>query len=204
MKKNVLQAIFIKLYHLTWPVVIFSGVLYWHTTSGQICDNDFTTNDTNSISIDSNIVYSNPNNPPKEWNCTDTVLTYDVYYPSNYNFTNKKLPAIFMIHGGGFKDGTTKKRSAQYCAEFAMRNFIAINIEYRTGLKDGESCFSATRMFAVYRAIQDVRGAIRKVVADEKSSSPPNYRIDLDALFIGGMSAGAITAGNVAYFNPGV
>ena len=51
----------------------------------------------------------------------------DVYYPKG---TDKPLPAIINIHGGGYVYGT-KEQSQYYCMDLARRGFTVINFSYR-------------------------------------------------------------------------
>ncbi len=52
---------------------------------------------------------------------------FDVYYPEN---TDKKLPVIIEIHGGGWMYGT-KDLNKIYSEYLAKRGFVVFNISYR-------------------------------------------------------------------------
>lgn len=52
---------------------------------------------------------------------------FDVYYPKG---TNKKLPVIIDIHGGGWFYGD-KELNKNYCLHLAQRGFCVFNISYR-------------------------------------------------------------------------
>ena len=51
----------------------------------------------------------------------------DVYYPKG---TNKPLPTIISVHGGGYVYGT-KKLYQYYCMDLAKRGFTVVNFNYR-------------------------------------------------------------------------
>ncbi|CAN5705548.1 hypothetical protein BH10BAC2_BH10BAC2_42900 [soil metagenome] len=130
-------------------------------------------------------------------------LTYEVYYPDiAYSETNK-LPVFIFFHAGGFSDCSTRQSDDLYCIEFAKRGYVAFNIEYRRGRdEDPQNKFtSASHWLALYRAIQDGRGALRTIVSREISKST-TYRIDVKNIFLAGTSSGSDVALNIAYSTP--
>lgn len=123
-------------------------------------------------------------------------LTLDVYKPANAQ--NKKFPVVFLIHGGSFRGGNKNGLSAT-CSELANNGYVAIPINYRLGWgfisKQNANCDDSVFLKqAIYRAVQDAHSAMRYIAqhADE-------YNVDKDWFFIGGRSAGAITALITAY-----
>ncbi|HXL56159.1 MAG TPA: hypothetical protein VN958_07880, partial [Chitinophagaceae bacterium] len=141
--------------------------------------------------------------------CTDgsSNLMYNVYYPNIQYSDTKKLPAIILFHAGGFSDCTNfntpnTNEMQTYCTEFAKRGFVAFNVEYRRGQEDDSltKYTSASAMLAMYRAIQDAKGAIRTIVSRELNNVTP-YRVDVQNIFIGGLSAGSIMAIEAGYYN---
>lgn len=126
-------------------------------------------------------------------------LRFDVYYPEE-NETNPlpKRPFILMIFGGGFYTGN-RASCEGYCREFARRGFVAATIDYRLG-KDNPNINQCacnetlSHERAVYRALQDAHAAMRYFVHNANE-----YKIDTNALFVGGYSAGAVTALNLVY-----
>lgn len=138
--------------------------------------------------------------------CSDgsSGLKYKVYYPNIQYSDTRKLPAIILFHSGGFSDCTNLNAAdiQTYCTEFAKRGFVAFTVEYRRE-KEEDSInkrMSASKFLAMYRAIQDAKGAIRSIVSKELNKTMP-FRIDLQNIFVGGASAGAIMAIAVAYYN---
>lgn len=118
-------------------------------------------------------------------------LLLDMYSPSKVDDDLVLRPAIVIIHGGAFVFGD-KSEWRQECIEFAKRGFVAISIKYRLGLSTTVEGIKE----AVYRANQDANAAMRFIV-----HYASDYGIDSNYLFIGGGSAGAITALNVAYLS---
>jgi poly(3-hydroxybutyrate) depolymerase len=132
----------------------------------------------------------------------NAVLNYEVYYPNiSYSDANK-LPAFVMFHSGGFSDcSNTQNGAEQVCMQFAQRGYVAFNVEYRRGRnEDPQSKYtSASHWLALYRGVQDGKGALRTIVARENARSQP-YRIDVSRIFVGGTSSGTDLALMVAYF----
>jgi len=133
-------------------------------------------------------------------NCTDgsSNLVYEVYYPNITYSDTKKLSAFIFFHDGGFSDCTNFHSGIEtqtYCIEFAKRGFVVFNVEYRRGkMEDSIGKYtSASRFLALYRSIQDARGAIRTIVSRELSKVTP-YRINVHHIFLGGPSSGAVMA----------
>lgn len=135
-------------------------------------------------------------------------LRYDVYYPVGHNYTDCPLPAVIYVHGGGFSDCSPMGGNSDVGIAFAQRGFVFFNIEYRAGrrLSSNGAYNSVQQELATYRASQDVRGAVRSIIKRQREQfalplpQRKPYQIDTNYLFIGGNSAGSITALNVAYY----
>src|SRR3954471_788244 len=131
--------------------------------------------------------------------CTDgsSNLIYEVYYPNMQYSDTRKLPAFIFFHDGGFTDCINfhSAPTVTYCTEFAKRGFVVFNVEYRRGkVEDINTKYtSASRWLALYRSIQDVRGAIRTIVSRESNKVTP-YRINVRHIFLGGPSSGSVMA----------
>lgn len=127
-------------------------------------------------------------------------------------------PFILLIHGGGFRAGC-RTLIANECMEFAKRGYVVAAIDYRLGWVPGDEkkfckgfCFdgacnivltspcrkglSDSLDFAVYRSIQDADAAMRYV-----AHYADNFNVDKRYFYVGGYSAGAITAVNLSYMN---
>lgn len=102
----------------------------------------------------------------------------DVFYPEN---TNKKLPVIIDIHGGGLMMGD-KDSNRVYCSVLAKKGYTVVAINYRL-------CPDV-----LYPSqIQDVAAAFKWV-----HDNADKYFINLDKVYVTGDSAG----GNLAYYVP--
>jgi hypothetical protein len=80
---------------------------------------------------------------------------------------------------------------------FAQKGYACASIDYRTGFFPIDS---ANAVKAVVRAVQDLKGAIRFFYKDVATGTN-TYNIDTNRIYIGGSSAGAITALHVAYLD---
>ncbi|RCH53913.1 hypothetical protein DJ568_15350 [Mucilaginibacter hurinus] len=122
-------------------------------------------------------------------------LLLDFYEPRGDKA--KKRPLIIYVHGGGFQGGTRKWPSIRIiCQKLAMRGYAVASIDYRLDPTFGIKLFSTykellpdTNRRAMTDAMHDLKAAIRFFRA-----SAQRYRIDTANIFIGGESAGAITA----------
>lgn len=139
--------------------------------------------------------------------CAPTDLFYRVFYPTDVNYTTCALPAVIMFHGGGFEDCTglgNGDDAITICQEFAKKGFVAFDVEYRRGNYNDEDYVTAQGPLAIYRAQQDARGAIRCIIQRQinlgANITGDPYRIDTNNVFLGGSSAGSITAMMCAYY----
>ncbi len=147
----------------------------------------------------------------------ETALKYKVTYAASnlqlgvgmggHDYQAVKLPVMIILHPGGFKECTSYDDifTEQLATEFARKGFVVFQIEYRTGRTvDGNGTLtSAQEHLAPYRGIQDIRAAAKLILtrntANIANSNYKKFLIDPDQFFIGGASAGAGIALNVAY-----
>ncbi len=131
------------------------------------------------------------------YNGTTANLQMNIWKPVGDN--NISRPMILWIHGGGFFTGNKNDMDA-IAQAYAERGYIAATMSYRLGFY-GNLFFSAPFTYdssevirAAYRAVQDAHGAIRflKGRAAQDSSN-------VNMAFVGGASAGSITAMHFAY-----
>ncbi|SHK32938.1 alpha/beta hydrolase [Fibrobacter sp. UWH4] len=128
-----------------------------------------------------------------ETDLTSVNLHMDIYKPKNDS--EKKRPAVLVMHGGAFAAGSKNdydQHSITYCDSLAARGYVAVAVEYRLGItavvKDKALTvdsldFSRT----VYRGIQDVRAAVRYV-----RMNADKLGVDPGRVYLIGNSAGAI------------
>lgn len=123
------------------------------------------------------------------------TLTLDMYRPTGDTQTQR--PAIVLVHGGGFRSGTSKNGAMVRMANaFAQRGYVAVSINYR--LLGDEKCAgqdppSQVCVTAALAAQHDAQAAVRWLRANATT-----YRVDASRIAIGGGSAGAAAALAVA------
>ncbi|MEO9533245.1 MAG: alpha/beta hydrolase [Crocinitomicaceae bacterium] len=122
-------------------------------------------------------------------------LKMDIYQPA-LSDNNQKRPLIILAHGGYFIFGD-KSSFAKECAYFAQSGYVAVSINYRLIDVEGDSII--TPRHAVIDAVNDMKAAVRYFTKDAASEN--KYNVDIDNIFIGGYSAGAITSLHYAYAN---
>ncbi|MCC6181275.1 MAG: T9SS type A sorting domain-containing protein [Bacteroidia bacterium] len=176
-----------KLYTLALSFVTTIGFIHAQApcSGGRYAFDTFTTVTTSSVAYGANTSFSGSN----------TTLVMDIYQPDGDTATNR--PLIIWAHGGSFIGGTrTDADMVALSQAFAKKGFVCASIEYRLGFFPFDS---ANAIKAVLRAVQDMKASIRYFYKDKQTSN--NYRIDTNNIFIGGSSAGAITALQTAYLD---
>lgn len=119
----------------------------------------------------------------------DLDLTMDIYLPKGDSLPHR--PLMMFVHGGAFFIGD--KASIPYrkwCKHFASLGYVCVSINYRLGFRVSAKSIERT----AYQATQDAHAAMRYLI-----SKKDIYRIDPNLLFVGGSSAGGITAMNLTY-----
>ena len=176
-------------------IFIFYFLLNSHLGYTQYCtiENRFTEVQyfsSNEIGSNLNVTYARD---VLDWEGNLQDLQMDVYYPEGNNENLSQRPFILLIHGGGFQGGSRTSMRAD-CIRFARRGYVSATISYRLGYEQSDT---NALMLAVYRAQQDANAALRFV-----SQNADIVNIDTSWIFIGGRSAGAVTALNTVYTNP--
>lgn len=133
-------------------------------------------------------------------------LIGNAYFPKDTSYKHYNdcaLPVIVVFHPGGYSDCSSMdsaKGLKFMCVELAKRNFVVFDMEYRQGrllypsivfdsIARTKTVYQQT---AVYRALQDVKGALRSIMkAYDDSVFAGKFRIDTSKLFVGRESAGA-------------
>ena len=116
-------------------------------------------------------------------------LHLDVFMPEDD--TLQSHPLVVLMHGGAFYFGSKDDDAITgWCRHLASMGYVTASIDYRIGFLP--TLPSIQR--AGYRAVQDAHAAVRYLVAHHDE-----YDIDTSLIFVGGCSAGAITALNLAY-----
>ncbi|WP_080054346.1 alpha/beta hydrolase [Spirosoma aerolatum] len=126
------------------------------------------------VLVQRNIAYSTP--------VAGRRLVLDVYAPKLS--ATKALPAILMVHGGGWRSGD-RSHNNTLAGHLAAKGFIAIPVEYRLST---EALYPA--------AVHDLKAAIRWMRANART-----YHIDPKRIAILGFSAGGQLAALVGSTN---
>lgn len=169
---------------------LFAAATISHVASAQTCVR-YATDVYTTTAVTSNIAYG--------VNTTLTgstqTLTLDFYEPAAD--TSVMRPLIIWAHGGSFIGGSKTDGDVSTLSQrFAKKGFACASINYRLGF----SPFDSTGVIpALLKAVQDMKAAVRFFYKDKLTSN--TYKIDTNNIFIGGSSAGAITALHVAYLD---
>ncbi len=126
-------------------------------------------------------------------------LYMDIYIPENDTFNER--PLIFFLFGGSFIGGSKSSSDiVTLCTNYAKMGYVAVAIDYRLSQHlllfnpNEESAYKAAM-----KAIHDLKAAIRYFKMNDELYD--DYKIDIDRVYAGGYSAGAIAAINAAYLN---
>lgn len=145
-----------------------------------------------NITTTTNIVYGQN----ASFSGSNTSLKLDFYEPTNDTATVR--PLIIWAHGGSFLGGSkTDNDVAVLSQKFAKKGYVCASIDYRTGFFPIDS---ANAVKAVIRAVQDMRAAVRFFYKD-RADGTNAYKIDTNNIFVGGSSAGALTALHMTYLD---
>lgn len=125
-------------------------------------------------------------------------LYMDVYQPKEDAFSER--PLIILAFGGAFVFGEKESSDiVTLCNEFAKRGYVCASIDYRLSTdlvvnSDLENAYEA-----VGKAMHDMRASIRYFHKDVATAN--TYKIDPNQIYIGGVSAGALTALHIAHLD---
>lgn len=116
-------------------------------------------------------------------------MTMDLYEPVAND--SLRRPLLMLIHGGAFFNGDKQSQAfVKWAYHFASLGYVVASINYRLGF--GPTKEGTDR--AGYKAVQDAHAAMRYLVHHAE-----DYHINPNYLFVGGSSAGGITALNLAF-----
>ncbi len=170
--------------------VIFSLPIFAQTT--DCISNRYQESVFNNIQIDSDITYGSA---PNIYGFNQS-LELDLYQPDPSEEYLGKRPLIVMFFGGAYITGSKNDADMEaWCDSLAHYGYVCAAAEYRL---DNAAHFALPNqgVRAAYRAIQDGRAAIRYLLEDPDNL---NLNIDPEHIYVGGESAGAITALHIAY-----
>ncbi|MFZ1689342.1 MAG: alpha/beta hydrolase [Flavobacteriales bacterium] len=160
----------------------------------QDCSTDFVSRRFKTT-VERNVEYSKAVN----YRGTMDTLRMNIWKPVKDGLTER--PVIIFAHGGGFMGGHRNSLDS-LCRIWASRGYVAVTISYRLGFhapwpkRMPYTYDRAEVVRAACRATMDMRTAIRflKARAEQDRSSTEDF-------FVGGFSAGAITALHAAFMD---
>ena len=126
------------------------------------------------------------------------TLYMDIYEPEGDDLESR--PLIIFMFGGAFVGGSKESGDiVDLCTNYAKKGYVAAAIDYRltTNLVLNPSEEKAYE--AVIKAIQDLKAAIRYFRMNDTLYN--DYSVDVDRIYVGGISAGAIASLNSVYMN---
>ncbi|HEY7133504.1 MAG TPA: alpha/beta hydrolase [Acidimicrobiia bacterium] len=144
-----------------------------------------------SVSTTTNIQYGSAVNQSNQ----TQALLLDLYQPVGDTVTSR--PAIVWVHGGSFTSGDKSEVDLVDEANvFSKEGYVNVSINYRLGPGCSFANPTASCIQSIFDAQHDAQAAVRWLRANAST-----YHVDPNRIAIGGSSAGAITALQVAY-NP--
>jgi acetyl esterase/lipase len=125
-------------------------------------------------------------------------LLLDVYEPAGDQLAQR--PLIVLAHGGSFISGdkTSDNAITQSCTAFAKMGYVCASINYTLGF-DQFPPQQESAVRTVYRAARQMKTAVRFFRKDAATANL--FKVNPNVIFIGGNSAGAITALHAAYLD---
>ncbi len=135
----------------------------------------------------------------KDFQNRDDSLFIDIYFPVGDDRINR--PIVIWAFGGGLFTGN-RESMASFCQEMAKRGFVAATVDYRIGFTAGSGVLppftydAAEIIRAGYRGMQDIKAAIRYMKGRSALDST-----DIDRVWVGGISAGAIVSLAAAFID---
>ena len=143
------------------------------------------------IKISDEIVYGHADRYDWWGEYKESPLVFKLYEPKSDTLT--KRPLVLMVHGGVFLIGhpKAKKDILAWCDSLAHQGYVAASVGYRLGFN---LLNKSSMVRAGYRAIQDVRAAIRFFKEHHET-----YGIDTTQIYVGGNSSGTIAALHAAF-----
>lgn len=155
-----------------------------------------TTNDLSEAPVPMKGKYANPVYPTNVH--VETNVAYlgadrsdlaDIYSPLQMP-KDKKLPAILVIHGGGFNDGDkARPREMNIATNLVLQGYVCMSINYKLRRKAGDVTWP--------QSVYDAKAAVRWLCKNAEQ-----LQIDPDRIGVIGFSAGGNLAGMLAFTQP--
>ncbi len=174
-------------------LLLFGCMQYGSMVSGQDCTTiDYITQQF-AVRMDPAVLYGTA----ERYDGGTDTLRMDIYKPMGDGAATR--PLLVAIHGGAFVGGSRDDMD-ELCRWYAARGYVAATVSYRLGFHPPEGLpvpytyDEAEVVRAAYRATQDLKGAVRFLRGRHEQDSTSTENV-----FLYGVSAGGITALQVAY-----
>jgi len=164
----------------------------------QACDNHRYNDEMFSVQVTADIKFGENAQPtPLDPNNVQELFL-DVYQPDGDTLSAR--PLIIWAFGGGFVFGDKESQDIVTLSNaFAKRGYVCAAIDYRLSTDLIVNSDLSNVFEAVLKAMHDMRASIRFFYQDAATNN--DFRIDTSRIYIGGVSAGAITALQIAHFD---
>jgi poly(3-hydroxybutyrate) depolymerase len=132
---------------------------------------------------------------------SDNAHKMDIYTPDGDTEINR--PLILFMHGGSFYGGDKTDLDCQdFCETFAKKGYVTASVNYRlvSLINIGSFLTNHDEQYEeVLKATVDIKAAIRYF--RKEFANGDTYGIDPNTIFVGGTSAGGVTAVHLAYID---
>lgn len=127
---------------------------------------------------------------------SDDFHKMDIYQP--VGDPAEKRPLLLYIHGGAFYAGDKATQDCiDFCTKFAKKGYVTASVNYRLANALVFLSNQSIQLDAVLKTMSDVKASIRYFSKDAAKNNL--YKIDTNAVFIGGYSAGGVAALHTAW-----
>ena len=166
-------------------ILILGSNLIYSQCNGRYQTEIF--NSVNKVAVNYSDIYS------------DSFHEMDIYTADGDIEINR--PVIIYMHGGSFYSGDKSTLDCiDFCESFAKRGYVTISLNYRLASNIISFLTSnETQYETVIKAVYDAKSAVRFLRKDFENGD--NFGIDTSTIFVGGYSAGAVTAIHQAYID---
>jgi para-nitrobenzyl esterase len=166
-------------------LLVFIAMAAVSVISAQNCTEDYT-----ELQYDFTEEYDVFYGKAQRFNGSWDSLRMNIFKPVGDD--NSQRPLLVLVHGGGFYGGNRSQFNA-LCQWYAQRGYVTATISYRLGfnklLLDYPFTFDQHEIIrAIYRGMQDARGAIRFLKGRAEQDSTDINRVAL----VGGSAGGFI------------
>ena len=181
--------------HLT---LLFLVLVFTQNISAQECDNQRYYEEIFTVNITADVLFGEAPQPTLSDPDNIQELFMDVYQPNGDTLSSR--PLIIWAFGGAFVFGSKESPDiVTLSSSFAQRGYVNAAIDYRLSTNELLDPDSTAFYKATLKAQHDMLASIRYFYKDAATNN--QFRIDTTRIYIGGVSAGAITALQIAHYD---